>query len=267
MTLPMPLRRSRVLELLGNARFARDLRVLGVVSSTSDLLLDQLGRGAEDGAVLVAESQTEGRGRRGTSWVSPSRKGLWFSVLLSRPEECRSPLLSAALGVAMARAVGTLDVDVAIKWPNDLLVGGAKVGGCLVDLRSTEATPHAVAGIGINANLGRGDLPSGSHLPASSLLLSLGRPIDRERLLATTLRELECTLEELVTDEDAVVSAYRDHDALPGARVVARIEDRTVEGSVVHADPRAGLLLRRSDGTEERLRPEHTHLLRVDLAP
>jgi BirA family biotin operon repressor/biotin-[acetyl-CoA-carboxylase] ligase len=182
----------------------REVRVVAETGSSNADLLAAAQDGAAEGTVLVAEAQTGARGRLGRRWASPPRAGLTFSVLL-RPDGVPAPLLGwlpLLAGVAAVAAVRSVTVvDAGLKWPNDVLVGGAKLGGVL-----TERTGSMVViGIGINVWQGRADLPG--DVAATSLALaaapgdtglspppspspSTAGPGLRERLLAELLAGL-----------------------------------------------------------------------------
>jgi BirA family transcriptional regulator, biotin operon repressor / biotin---[acetyl-CoA-carboxylase] ligase len=165
----------------------RDIRVVTETGSTNADLLADAAEGAQEGVVLVAEAQSAGRGRIGRSWVSPPRAGLTFSVLL-RPAQMSSASWSwVALlaGVALACALqGDASVDARLKWPNDVLVGGAKLGGILAE----RAGDAIVVGAGVNVSAGRDELPVSG---ATSLSLAGAACLDRQLLLAGMLAELE----------------------------------------------------------------------------
>jgi BirA family biotin operon repressor/biotin-[acetyl-CoA-carboxylase] ligase len=155
------------------------------IGSTQDVLRDGH---HPHGAVAVAEHQTAGRGRSGRVWQDATGQALLFSVLL-RPEPGK-PLqqLSLVAGLAVAAAVSReAGVEAAVKWPNDVLVEGRKVAGILLEASGTTV----ICGIGVNVNQAEGDLPSRTRLPATSLRMAAGRPLDRGQLLATLLNELE----------------------------------------------------------------------------
>jgi len=255
-----PLRRSRLQELLPDHPFTRDVRILGRVSSTSDLLLDLASRGAAThGTLLTAEEQTRGRGRRGTRWECPSGMGLLFSFLLD-PAPASRRLLPTALSLGVARAVEALDLPVLVKWPNDVLVGDLKIAGCLVELSGEQA----VAGIGLNVNQAEEELPSDAPLRPASLALLLGRQVDREDLLARILREIARGLDALEepSAQESLVAEALQKDALAGRRVTLVEGDRLMEGRVLQAHPLQGILFRPEAGEADvRLRPEHTRIL------
>jgi BirA family biotin operon repressor/biotin-[acetyl-CoA-carboxylase] ligase len=147
----------------------REVRVVEETGSTNADLLAEAQAGAREGLVLVAEEQTAGRGRMGRRWISPPRRALTFSVLL-RPAVPAGLLgwLPLLAGVAVASALQqTAGVDARLKWPNDVLVDGAKIAGILAE-RWTNAV---VIGTGINVLQHRGELPVPT---ATSLLVAQG---------------------------------------------------------------------------------------------
>src|SRR5689334_3642281 len=145
---------------------------VGVVKETGSINADLLAKarsGADEGLVLVAEAQTSGRGRMGRRWISPPRRSLTFSVLL-RPAVPAGLLGWAPLlaGVAVASALQrTAGVDARLKWPNDVLVDGAKIAGILAERWGNAV----VIGTGINVLQQRGELPVPT---ATSLLVAQG---------------------------------------------------------------------------------------------
>lgn len=148
-----------------------------------------LGNDEDEGAVAVAEEQTEGRGRLGRRWEAPRGLGVLVSVLL-RPavKSPRLPELSLVAGGAVALAIAEVTgLEPAIKFPNDVLIGGRKVAGILAE--SSEG--RVVLGIGVNANQTAEELPPDTVTPPTSLSVELGKPIDRAPLLAAILLQLE----------------------------------------------------------------------------
>jgi len=182
---PLQAGRLRAAVLTGQSLWS-DIAVVAQTGSTNEDLLAAARAGAPEGSVLVAEQQIRGRGRLGRSWVSQPSAALTFSVLLRPavvPRSARGwlPLLA---GVAVASAVraGT-GLEVTLKWPNDVLAGGAKLAGILAE----QAGDAVVLGIGINVSASQDELPSAA---ATSLLLQ-GAAADRELLLAGLLGQLE----------------------------------------------------------------------------
>jgi BirA family biotin operon repressor/biotin-[acetyl-CoA-carboxylase] ligase len=174
-----------VVEPLLRGRFGRPYRYAEVTPSTQRLLLPD----DPEGAVAVAEEQTEGRGRLGRTWHAPPRSSVLFSVVLEPPVPSpRLPELSLVAGQAVAAAVASeTGLAPTIKHPNDVLVGGRKTAGILAE--SSEG--RVVLGIGVNANQSADDLPTETQTPPTSLMVEAGCAIDRPRLLAAILLELE----------------------------------------------------------------------------
>lgn len=160
--------------------------------------------GAEDGTVVAAESQSAGRGRHARTWFSPPGLNLYCSIIVRGLGQRLSladwlswvPLTTA---LAVAEAVQTVAaISLALKWPNDLLLDEQKVGGILCESSLTTPTnPIVVIGIGLNVNVPHEAFPDELRPIATSLFESSHRLIDRNRLLAQLLLELEQGLDEL----------------------------------------------------------------------
>jgi BirA family transcriptional regulator, biotin operon repressor / biotin---[acetyl-CoA-carboxylase] ligase len=165
--------------------FGRDYRYVESTPSTQLLIPPD----TPEGAVVVAGEQTAGRGRLGRRWLAPAGTSLLFSVQL-RPhiDSARLPELTGIAATACAEALEAMTgVAVEVEHPNDLLVGGRKVGGILAEAREG----RVVLGIGINVNFAEDDLPTEVDRPATSLLVETGRQTDRAELLVEVLERLE----------------------------------------------------------------------------
>jgi BirA family biotin operon repressor/biotin-[acetyl-CoA-carboxylase] ligase len=172
--------------LTGPGRLWRDVTVAAETGSTNSDLLAAVRAGAPEGTVLAAEVQTAGRGRLDRRWICPPGAALSFSVLL-RPDGVPAvargwiPLLAGVAVAAGLRAQAGLDAR--LKWPNDVLVGGAKIAGILAE----QAGDAIVLGTGINVTTRRDELP----VPHATSVVLAGAAPDRERLLVAVLGELE----------------------------------------------------------------------------
>ncbi len=182
--------------LLGG-RFGRTYRYEELCPSTQRLLRED----DPEGTVAVAEEQSEGRGRLGRSWQAPAGTSVLVSVLLRPPiESARLPELSLVAGGAVAQAIAAVTgIDPAIKFPNDVLVGGRKVAGILAE----SSDGRVVLGIGVNANQTREQLPAGAQTEPTSLRLELGEPVDRATLLSAILLQLERAYDAWITGTSA----------------------------------------------------------------
>ncbi len=175
-------------------RFGRPYLYVEVCPSTQRLL----GEEHSEGAVAVAEEQTEGRGRLGRQWHSPRGVSILCSILLEPPVETRLlPELSLVAGEACAEAIASVtQLEPEIKLPNDILVGGRKTAGILAEARDG----RVVLGLGINVNVPREGLPRELEPPATSLLVETGGDVDRAELLVELLARLERRYDEWVAD-------------------------------------------------------------------
>lgn len=163
----------------------------GVVESTQPIAFDLAERGAPDGTAVVADAQTRGRGRRGRAWHAAPGTSLLVSVLLRpRLDPARLPLLSFAAALAVAGTLERLaDLTPRVKWPNDVLVGGRKIAGILLESRPSESGTVVVAGIGLN--LTQDSFPDPVGRTATSVWLETSRRVDRETTLTVLLAELD----------------------------------------------------------------------------
>lgn len=186
-----------VVEPLLRGRFGRPYRYAEVTLSTQRLLRPD----DPEGAVAVAEEQTEGRGRLGRRWHAPARTSVLVSVVLEPAVPApRLPELSLVAGDAVAAAIAAeTGLAPSVKHPNDVLVGGRKVAGILAE--SSEG--RVVLGIGVNANQAEDGLPAETQMPPTSLRLEVGTAVERAPLLAAILYELEGAYDAWVVTETA----------------------------------------------------------------
>jgi BirA family biotin operon repressor/biotin-[acetyl-CoA-carboxylase] ligase len=157
-----------------------------------------LGDDDPEGAVAVADVQTEGRGRLGRRWLAPAGTSLLVSILL-RPqvEPARLPELSLVAGRACAEAItGVTGLEPAVKFPNDVLLDGRKVAGILAEA----SEGRVLLGVGINVTQRPGELPPDARTPATSLAIETGRDVERGELLVALLDHLERRYDEWLAD-------------------------------------------------------------------
>ena len=193
-----PVTSHAVTKALCTNTLGRSLHILDETPSTNHAAMALAMDGAPDGTVVVADTQTSGRGRLGRQWYSPPGRNLYCSIILRRPMSPDRvsqwlswvPLLSA---VAVARAIQvTSALRPSLKWPNDILLEHSKVGGLLCESSGTgTANAVVIVGIGLNVNMWRDTFPEELRHLATSLAAEAGRPFDRAVLLATLLSELE----------------------------------------------------------------------------
>ncbi len=209
---------------------------------------------APDGAVVTADSQTAGRGRRGRFWVSPPGVNLHFSVVF-RPD-ClprQAPHASLITAIALARTLrGYLPADtVGIKWPNDVMVSGRKIAGILCEMAAEpDGVRWLVIGVGVNVNSVAGDFPE----PISAMCISLrdatGKSWPRNEVLAAFLNELEpCWDDWLANGLGEFVGEYQALCVLRDRIVTVRTEQRTIRGRALGINPDGALEILQEDGS------------------
>jgi BirA family biotin operon repressor/biotin-[acetyl-CoA-carboxylase] ligase len=215
--------------------------------------------GAPEGTAVIADSQSGGKGRLGRSWISPPGVNLYLSAIL-RPAvpAATVPQLNLLAAVAVADTiVQVCGLTPAIKWPNDVLVGGKKVCGILAEMQTeTGVLRSVVLGIGVNLNAPLSAFPEELRDKASSLLLSGGQLVDRPVFAAALLTHLE-KLYVLWLEEGflALRPAWEHHAAwMLGTQIIVAAPEGTVAGTVLGLDSDGALLLQEGNsGTSRRL--------------
>jgi BirA family biotin operon repressor/biotin-[acetyl-CoA-carboxylase] ligase len=255
---PDALHADDLLARLGKTKvIGRDIRVFEQTTSTNDVIEKLARDGVKEGAVVFAESQTSGRGRLGRKWISPERKGLWFSILLRpdlRPQETTQ--LTVASATALRRAIQSeTGLKPEIKWPNDILIGGKKVAGILTELSAElDRVKHVILGIGVDVNLGAGEFPPELRKLATSLKIESGRAIERPELAAAILRELDFDYARICAGKfTAVADEWEAQCATIGRDVTIQIGGRKIRGRAESLDDDGALLVRTEHGHLERI--------------
>ncbi|TAL09957.1 MAG: biotin--[acetyl-CoA-carboxylase] ligase [Nitrospirae bacterium] len=253
-----PLSAETIRAHLKTRQLGATLSVHEEVDSTNRLLADLARAGAAHGTVVVAESQTAGRGRLGRPWASPRGLNLYASILLTQahasPALTWIPLLAAVATVRAIRAVTTLPVKV--KWPNDVLVSRdgdeRKLAGILVEaLGSGQAGARAVViGIGLNVNMPLKAFSEDLRSSATSLSVEAGHPFARAPLLAALLEELERLHDQLCNHGAAdLADAYAALCVTLGKHVrIELVGSGRMEGTAEGLAPDGALRLRTGEG-------------------
>jgi len=233
----------------GAARFGQPVIFFERVGSTNDVACRQAAAGAAEGLLVVADEQTAGRGRIGRSWWAPKGASLLFSLLL-RPAipPARAGQLTMCLGLGAVEGIERVTgLRPALKWPNDLLLDGRKLGGMLAELRATgDRVEYAVLGLGLNVNAAPPDLA------ATSICLAtvLGSAVDRVELLAEILARCEGWYERLLAAEtnEPIHAAWAARLDTLGRDVTVSAAGGLLHGRAVGVTPEGALLLEQEDG-------------------
>lgn len=210
--------------------------------------------GAPEGAIVIADTQTAGRGRLGRTWLSESGVGLYFSLVL-RPAipSARLPTLTLAVGLGVAEGIEkACQVECDLRWPNDVLLSGKKCAGILVEAASDDQrSRYVIVGVGINVN--QSSLGRELHDIATSARIETGCEYDREEVLHQVLRGVE-SYHGMFLDEgaDAITQAFTRKSSYVLHRRVAVLNGATeIHGTTAGLDPTGVLLLQTDDGAIE----------------
>jgi len=249
---PDRLGEAQIGPLLASGELGRKIHHLEELESTNDEAHRLAEAGALHGEVVVADSQTKGRGRRSRSWIAPAGKAVTLSVIL-RPTlpVARAPEITLASAVAVAEAARELGAHSArIKWPNDVECKGRKIAGLLTELRTeTDRVRHAVLGVGFNVSMQMSDFPEELRPLATSLLIESGERQPRPVVVARLLEHLEEWLSLHETEGfGPVADRWRELSSTLGRRVRIESGGASVEGDAVDLADDGALLVRVSGG-------------------
>lgn len=216
------------------------------IGSTNDRALELAADPRNAFAVVIADRQTQGRGRRGATWHSPAGSGLWMSTVLPWSRPAPHVTLLVGLAVAVAIEIATRRLRVAIKWPNDLVVGRRKLGGVLCE----SAGAAVVAGIGINLRPLGDAPPEDVSQRATSLEEEVGISLSPSELAGLIVGSLKRLAREGTALDPGVLEDLAARDSLLGATVDS---DEHGPGVARGIDPSGALLLERPDGSRVRV--------------
>jgi BirA family biotin operon repressor/biotin-[acetyl-CoA-carboxylase] ligase len=213
--------------------------------------------GAEEGEVVIAESQEKGRGRLGRQWFSPPFLNLYLSVIL-RPKISphQASLITLMAAVATADAIQKFSgVIPLIKWPNDILLRDRKVAGLLNEIHSEMDRVHfVILGIGVNLNIDGKMFSRAIRRVATSVRIEMGRTVSRKAFLQFFLQELERWYSIFLKEGGAVIlKAWRDRAHIKGRRVKVTSFGKTLAGVAIDVDSDGALILETGDGKRKRV--------------
>lgn len=244
---------------LKTRRIGRELYYHRSISSTNEYARSIAAR-CKDGTVVMAETQTAGRGRLSRPWTSP-QGGIWMSLIL-KPEipMDRAYRINMAVSVALARALYALfSLEADIKWPNDLLINGRKLCGILMEISAeVDRLDYVIVGVGINVNLDASVFPD--EWNATSLSVELGRSVSRTELIQRILQEIEDAYESLGSME--IYEEWRDRSATLGrhVRITSAHAPADLEGTAVALSEDGALCLETEKGIKRILAGDCIHL-------
>ncbi|MFQ5588817.1 MAG: biotin--[acetyl-CoA-carboxylase] ligase [Nitrospiria bacterium] len=227
------------------------------ITSTNKIALEMASDGMPEGLVILAESQTRGKGRLDRDWYSPPGKNIYASFFLRPALQVREyPLFSPAAALGLVNGIEAFTgLACQIKWPNDLMISDKKVGGILLETGASGAQSAAlVIGAGINVNINQHDFPETLQDSATSLKIAAGAHIDRTGLIIALIEGLSTQIHSLQKGgANAMFRAVREKCATLGQKVRVTTPRQVFEGRAESIDDDGALLIRLGDQSRRRI--------------
>lgn len=219
--------------------------------STNSELLNDLSI-KEHGSVLFANNQVKGRGRLNREWISGKNHSLTFSILLTENISAKNVnIINLAASIAVAQSLENLyQLDVRLKWPNDVLIDRRKVSGILIESQSKgDKLSRVVVGIGINVN--QPMFEGGFNITPTSIKKEFGKSVSRERLLAEILNEFEKLLKKIKHQPETILDTWRSKCKMIGEKIKIVDGDKKMYGVFEDIDENGFLILSDMDGIQK----------------
>ncbi len=245
---------AKIKETLRTRVLGRNALYFPRLDSTNRLAIDLARQGVPEGTLVLADEQTAGRGRLGRRWLAPPATSLLMSLIFYpplAPKEASQLTMLSSLALAAAIEKVT-ELKVHFKWPNDLLIGGKKIGGILTETGiEEERLEYAVVGIGLNVNYEVAQVPEIAST-ATSLSQELGQDISRLELLGEILWQIEERYQRL-REGESFHREWTAHLSALGKCVVVTTLQRVLEGWLEGIDADGALILRQTNGEMTRV--------------
>lgn len=238
-------------EIVGRKVFCFD-----VINSTNTQAKAMAAEGLEEGAVLTAEAQTDGKGRIDRKWFSPEGQNLLFSIIF-RPKLLPSQIfcLNMVASISLVEAIEEISpLKPLIKWPNDVYVNNRKLAGILTEFSgAADGIDYAIVGIGLNVNFDPSGLPDIDQ-PATSLKRELGKSLSRLELLRTVLRKLDYHYRLLLQGfDDTLRGLWNSRSLVLGRKVTITSFGNQEHGTAISIDKDGALILEDQVGNTKRI--------------
>lgn len=244
---------AQLKSFLNTKRYGQQVHFYDEVESTQLIAHELVRNGAPDGTIVIADTQTAGRGRMQRPWDSAKGKGIWMTVII-RPDILphQAPQFTLVTAVAVVNTVKAMfkHVTPEIKWPNDILINGLKTTGILTEMvAETDRVQALLIGIGINVNHEKDDFPEALQSIATSLALEEGKPINRVLFVANLLYFLEHYSDRYVKHGFGLIKQlWEESSGTIGKQVKATTLREVIEGEAIGITEHGVLQIRRADG-------------------
>jgi len=237
---------------LETQQVGQQLHCFASLGSTNLQALELAEKGCDDGTVVIADEQTEGKGRLGRRWESPGGVNLYLSLVLRpRIAPLQAPQLTFVAALAVVEAIADVTgKQASVKWPNDVLLNGRKVAGVLSEMRAESDQVHyVVLGVGVNLNMTAEQFPKELRYPATSLFVETGEPVTRSAFVRRLLQLFEGHYQQFIENGfDAIRPAWDACCSMVGKTVRVDQDRDTLVGEVLGLDEDGSLLIRDPQG-------------------
>ncbi|MCI0469184.1 MAG: biotin--[acetyl-CoA-carboxylase] ligase, partial [Nitrospirae bacterium] len=225
------------------------------IGSTNSAAMKIADKGYPEGAVVIADAQTDGRGRLGRKWASPPIKNLYMSIiLLPEMRQSEAALLTLMAAVACANAIRGRSVNALIKWPNDIIISNKKTGGILSEMSANHGKiRHVVIGVGININMDAAEMPDDIRDTATSLLIETGSLHSRTAFIIELLKEMDSCYRIFLNNRSDILRDYKRLSCMIGQPVSVNTGAETLAGYAEDIDDEGRLVLRLNNGLIKKL--------------
>ena len=252
-----PLSCSAIVDRLESKFVGSEIVVLESATSTSDVAWQRADGKGSNGLAVFAESQSAGRGRRGNEWFAKAGQSVLCSIVL-KDIDLSANVLTVLSAVAVVDVLEGWAIKAGIKWPNDVLVGGRKICGILVEARDG----NFVVGIGINCHQSQDDWPDDLAYPITSIDLASNGVCDRVEVASGLLNSFERWIEVAKTRPSDMIEIWKSKSTIVGKAVNLRYNNSDYSGVCQGFDSQQGLIVRLDDGQVRNFDAAHTTILR-----
>jgi BirA family biotin operon repressor/biotin-[acetyl-CoA-carboxylase] ligase len=224
-------------------------------TESTNIIAREIAGSVEEGTVVIAESQTGGRGRMGRKWISPEG-GIWLSIIIKpKIQPLYASRITLLAGVSVAKTIRSYGLPARIKWPNDVLINGKKVCGILTEIEAEiDLIEFCVVGIGIDANVDTESFPEEARDTSTSLKKELGSGINRVEFVQKLLEEFESLYLKFQRDGfSPILEEWRNMSATIGEWVKITTQARTIYGEAIGVDSEGALVLETGEGKLEKI--------------
>lgn len=233
---------EEISEYLSTQYVGREIYYFDSIDSTNIRAKELAYNDGTDGAVVIAEEQTHGRGRLGRNWSSQKKKGIWMSIILKPQIEPQDAVkITQVAAAAVWKAIAQMGIKTQIKWPNDIVLNGKKVCGILTEMSGElNRLNYLVVGIGINTNTNIDEFPEEIRNMATSIKTETGEEIKRKELVALILNNFEALYDQLINDRSIkeAINICKENSALIGrdVRLIVRGDEKEVKAIDINED-------------------------------